>query len=50
MILPAMFQLFGMVCLSGVLCFISLLTAAYMRRWSDGLGAAAADLDSPLEG
>ncbi len=50
MLLQAIFQLFGMVCLSGAMCFITLLTAAYMRRWSDGLGAAAADLDSPLDG
>lgn len=49
MIGEQMFQLFGMVCLSGAMCFVALLTAAYLRRWSDGLGAAAAELDSPID-
>jgi hypothetical protein len=36
-------QLIGSVCVSSALAVVALLSAAWLRRWTEGLGATAAD-------
>ncbi len=43
MLSDGMSQLVGHVCASAALAFVALLIAAWLRRFSEGLGATAAD-------
>ncbi len=42
-LIDPLFQLVGHVCAAGALAFVALLMAAWLRRFSEGLGATAAD-------
>jgi len=43
MLINALSQLVGHVCASAALAVVALLLAAWLRRWTEGLGATAAD-------
>lgn len=41
-LIDGLFQLVGHVCTAATLAFVALLLAAWLRRFSEGLGATAA--------